>query len=120
MSRIVNAWRALMGAEPEADPLQQREEDAVAPAGVLFGLDPPRGHKFRVCLSKTGYWHVSILKNDRYVCGYCGLAGFEPDEKVIAEAAQGALDSYARQVALKERKARFEGSYPPKRTGSPE
>lgn len=109
MSRIRNAWRALMGAEPEV----RVESEAVASEGPLFGLSPPDGCYFDVSYDQSypPAWFVKIVRGGESLANECAISRGENDEEMILRAAGKAIDAYE----CKQRVADIEGCYPPKR-----
>lgn len=110
MSRIRNAWRALMGAEP-SQPCSSCEEE-----GALFGLNPPAGCTFRVKCHRGSSWFVYIERGGKEITSALELIGdrWNPrksDEELIVMAAKSALKDYAEIHS----RAGLEGVYPPKR-----
>lgn len=114
--------RALLSSAPEIakavvekDPEPQQH----AETGVLFGLDPPEDHYFKVERHDKYTWCVWVRSKNtnRYVSlGVCGT-DTGTTENTIKTAASRALSDYERGRKLKEENARYEGCYPPKRTG---
>lgn len=88
--------------------------------GVLFGLDPPKGHYFRVFYSQLppNAWFVELRETDgdAIVAHELELtswfSGDRIDERCIKAAAKKALAKYDASQHRKD----LQGRYPPKRT----
>jgi hypothetical protein len=114
MSRIRNAWRALMEAEPEVPATEYGADGAVNETeGPLFGLTPPDGCHFDVSYdhSHPPAWFVKIVRGGQSFATECAISRGESDEEMIVRAAGKAIAAYERKQKVKV----LEGCYPPKR-----
>ena len=97
-------------------PFRKAPAQAVEQAGVLFGLDPPKGCNFKLeyAPSNPPAWFASIERNGERLAWECALLEFNgnSDERAIKEAARKAIAAFGRLEII----ASLEGCYPPKRT----